>query len=378
MFGSCLCAGPAATDLAESSDEREIEALLAGLQPSWTFTGGATLAAGYKDNLLLGHSDPAASPFVRAGVEALLWRVPRGRIDYFGFVTAEYTRFTEEPRDRVGRKVGQEAEAFAGLEWRYRIPDRFSATFDVQGYHLDQVFDVSEVTGRRRIEALKVNGGKLASTVRWSPVRWAWVEISGSGDRQRFANGFNDADLTEGSARLGGSPARWLDLSVAGSRRRREFDRRPRMADFGDLPGLLQIRESEAEARIDTHFGTRAKWRTRTVALRREYRDNALGFLDFDQRGASQEVELSTERWLLRLDGAYRHKKYPHQTVGLGIDPPIAVREEVSGRLRVERKLSARWTLLLEAGHERSRSNDEVASYRANEGLLGARWNWEK
>jgi hypothetical protein len=48
------------------------------------------------------------------------------------------------------------------------------------------------------------------------------------------------------------------------------------------------------------------------------------------------------------------------------------------GEVRLERKLSARWTLVANYSWERSRSNDAIASYTVNEGLLGARWSWDK
>lgn len=381
MFGGCLFASFGAVPGAASADtltDREIEALIDGLQPDWTFSGGFSVGGGYKDNLLLSHAAPASSPFVRAGVEALLWRVPRGRFDYFGFVTAEYTRFTRTTTDNLGRKVSQEGEAFVGVEGRYRIPERLSLTLDLQGYYLDQVFDVSDASVARSIEALKVSGAKVVPALRWSPWRWVWAEAAGSADRQAFENGVNDGDIAEGSVRLGVAPTRWMDLSVGAIERRRNFDHRPRFAESGTLPGTLRIAEQERDVRLDTRFGERRKWSTRTRGLWREYRDNGLGFLDFDQYGAAQDVELSTDRWLFRVEGAYRHKEYPNQTVGIGIDPPRVIKEEVSARVRVERKLGRHWTLLLEYAHERARSNDVVTSYRANEGLLGARWNWEK
>ena len=66
------------------------------------------------------------------------------------------------------------------------------------------------------------------------------------------------------------------------------------------------------------------------------------------------------------------------QTVGLGIAPPARIKDEYNLEGRVERKLTDRWTIFAALTWERSRSNDRVASYRVNEGLLGVRWSWEK
>jgi hypothetical protein len=66
------------------------------------------------------------------------------------------------------------------------------------------------------------------------------------------------------------------------------------------------------------------------------------------------------------------------QTVGFGLAPPPRIKDEFLGELRVERSLGRRWTVLAGATWERTRSNDTVASYVVNEGLLGLRWSWEK
>jgi hypothetical protein len=59
-----------------------LAALLATLSP-WSTTASAHVGFGYKDNLLLSHEGEEGSAFARGGVEAFLWHLPRGRVDYF-------------------------------------------------------------------------------------------------------------------------------------------------------------------------------------------------------------------------------------------------------------------------------------------------------
>ena len=66
------------------------------------------------------------------------------------------------------------------------------------------------------------------------------------------------------------------------------------------------------------------------------------------------------------------------QTVGVGLNPAQRIRDEHEVELRVEKKVTARWSAIDGFRWERARSNERVASYAVNEGLLGARWSWEK
>jgi hypothetical protein len=54
------------------------------------------------------------------------------------------------------------------------------------------------------------------------------------------------------------------------------------------------------------------------------------------------------------------------------------VRDEFTGKFLLERKLGSRWTIFSSYSWQRVRSNDVVASYVVNEGLLGLRWSWDK
>jgi len=93
---------------------------------------------------------------------------------------------------------------------------------------------------------------------------------------------------------------------------------------------------------------------------------------------AAQGVGWTADDWLVGLEGSARRVEYDVQTVGARAAPPPRVRDDFAVQIRVERKLSPRWTAFAEYSWERNRCNDELASYSMNEGLLGIRWNWEK
>jgi len=358
-----------------------MQALLVAARPTWTVSASASAAMGYNDNILLSSTAPVGKAFGRVGVDSLLWHVPQAKIDYSAFVNATYTRYSSRLVDAQGDVVDHNTEAFAGLEWRFKQPDWFSFTLDGNGYLLDEVFDLTNFSGRRDVANLDVRGVKVGPTVRWSPWRWIYAEANAVTDWQRYAGGFNDATVHGGAARLGLKATDRIDVRGEVAEEHRAFrHRHPFDPDLRDsLPGLLAITQRTKEVRLTATLGHARHWTTTTRAGTQTYTDNALGDLDFHERHAAEEVEWSAGAWLVHAEGSARRKTYDHQTVGGGSNPPPQIKDEYEAQLRIERKLNAAWTVFTEYTWERSRSNDEeIASYRTNEGLLGIRWSWEK
>ena len=372
----------------------DIAALLAAQSP-WSASANLQTGFGYKDNILLSHTSAEGSSYALGGVEALLWHRPLARIDYFAFINAEETRYF------TSQVVHHEAQAFAQVEWRYRLGDTFKFSLDGQGYYLDQIFDVSDTDVRQVVAVLKVKGVTFGPTLRWTPVSWWWVEAQGIGKREfsppgdiisrSFDGGplpqTNEAQLTGasnrsggGTVRLGWRPSTRFEVSAEGIERWRDFDSRPQYdSDGRALDGtILKITEREGGLRFDVTWDAAARWKTTTRVSTLHYYDNGSGFFNYHQRKLEQTLEWTTDKWLVRLDGSARRLEFEVQTVGIGISPPARIKEEFIAQLRVERKISSRWTVFGEYDWERSRCNDLIAAYRVNQGLLGAKWSWEK
>ena len=363
----------APASVAEAELPADVAALLA-TPSAWTGTASLQTGFGYKDNIFLSHTGAESSTLARAGIEALMWHLPRGRVDYFAFVNAEETRYFTSP------DVDHEAQVFAQGEWRYRIGDVFKFTLDGQGYYLDQIFDVSDTEVKRDVAELKVAGATIGPTLRW--VFWpGWsIEVQGTGRREVYHDGLNNNRAGEGAVRLGWRPGTRFEGSVGGTGRQRDFDRRTQYDSGGRaLDGtLLKIAEREGELRCDVTWDAAARWKTTTHAGTLYYRDNGSGYFNYHQRKLEQTLEWTTDKWLVRLEGSARRLEFEEQTVGLGINPPARIKEEFIAQLRVERKISARWTAFAEYDWERSRCNDPIASYLVRQEMLGAKWSWEK
>jgi hypothetical protein len=163
-------------------------------------------------------------------------------------------------------------------------------------------------------------------------------------------------------------------------RRWRNFDSRAQYSAAGrELAGThLKIAEQEFEARADVTWDKAAHWQTMTRVNALDYRDNGSGYFNYGEHKVGQEVEWKSGDWYVRALGSISRVKFHVQTVGFGIDPPARVEDEFATELRVERKLGRDWTVFAEYNWTRTRSNDPIASYVVNEGLLGLRWSWEK
>lgn len=348
-------------------------ALLAPPSP-WSYSADVETAFGYKDNLLLSADGEERSALVRGSVEFLLLRLPGRAFDYSLFAQAGHTHFF------AGKAVNHEADAWVQSDVGYRFLDTFKFSLPVTGYYYDQVFDVSDSEVERIVAEMKVAGVMVGPTLRWAFHRKAWFEAQAVGERKRYDDGANDSAIGVGQLRLGWRLGERIEAQIAGGRRWRGFDERVRYNSAGRALAdtELKLSEREAEARVDVEWGADRKWRTstRVSALRR--RDNGSGFFSYDQTRVSHDVAWTSDPWLVRLEGSAEQLEFRVQTVGISIDPPPRIKEDYAARLRVERTLTERWTIFAEYSWERSRSNDPISSYSLNEGLLGARWSWEK
>jgi hypothetical protein len=358
---------------AKGSSLADLAAFLAA-QPKWSYSTAVKASYGYKDNLLLSFADEERSPFVRGSVDLLLLRMPTDRFDFSFFAEVEGTRYT------AGKAVKDDGKIWLRTEPGYHLGETLTVQLPVTGYYNDQVFDVSDTEVERLVAELKVTGVIVAPTVRWDLHPAWWVEAQAIGHRKRYDDHVNDGDVGEGALRLGWKRGDWLEVQLAGVQRWRDFKSRAQYTAPGrELPETqLKISEREAEFRVNVTWDEAARWETSTVVSLLHYRDNGSGFFNFREEKVAHELEWSSAPWRVRLSGSAGRVDFGVQTVGLGINPPARVRDEFVGELHVERKLSDRWKVFGGYIWERSRSNDPVASYTVNEGLLGVRWSWDK
>lgn len=361
---------PAATVAAPAA----APAFVLPVQSQWSMSATAEASYGYKDNLLLSGSARERSAFARGSLSFLLLRATTGRYDASLFAQVDGSHYFS------GTTVDHDAKAWTQTEFGYRFGDVLKVSLPLTGYYSDQVFDVSDTEVERLVAKLKVTGAMAGPLVRWTLHPAWWLEAQAVGETKRYADHSNDGGVGEGALRLGWKPGGRVELRFAALQRWRDYDHRARYTAAGrELAGTqLKIAEREYQLRGDITWDAAGRWRTLTRAGVMDYRDNGSGYFNFREYRAGHELEWKGDAWSARLGGEVKRIDFQVQTVGFGIAPPPRVKDEFRAELHVERKLGRSWTAIAEYTWERSRSNDAIASYVANEGLLGLRWSWEK
>lgn len=338
---------------------------------SW---GGFETGVGFRDNLLLSHAAEQRSGFVRGGVDATIWHPPSARFDYRATINATGRRYFST------QSVNHEEQVIALTTWSYRANNAFTFSVDGVGSYSHLLYDVSDTDVLLVVSEIKRSMGAFGPTVRW--VFWpTWfVEAQGAGRRETYPDGFNNRTIREGSLRFGWKPGTRFEASIAAKGWHRAYDIREQynVAGQGIDGTALAIREREVELRLKAKLDAAGRWEAVTRANGTKFSDNGSGFLDYRERSLDQEIDWTGDDWKVELSVAAKRREYGLQTVGVGVAPPPRVRDAFESFVRLERKLTPNWTAFAEYLWERNRSNDAIASYNLNEGLLGIRWIWEK
>ena len=370
-----LCAAAAVcTEGRAQTPPVAVPPLLLPVQSQWSMSATAESSYGYKDNLLLSGTGEERSAFARGSLSFLLLRATTGSFDSTFFGQIDGSRYFS------GTTIDHDAKAWTQTEFGYRFGDTLKVSLPLTGYYSDQVFDVSDTEVERLVARLKVRGGMAGPLVHWTIHPAWWLEAQAVGEAKRYADGSNDGRVGEGALRLGWKRGERVELRLAALQRWRGFDRRSCYTAAGrELTGTrLKIAEREYQVRADVTWDAAGAWRTMTRAGVLDYRDNGSGYFNFREHRLSQELEWKGAVWSARVAGTAKRMDFHVQTVGFGLAPPPRIKDEYQTEVHLERKLGRNWTAIAEYTWERTRSNDTIASYLANEGLLGLRWSWEK
>lgn len=342
--------------------------------PEWSWSAALESGVGYRDNLLLSSTAEERSGFLHAAAEFLFLRAPGRGLEASVFLQTEGRRFWS------GRTVRHEASAWLQAEPAWRPAPAWKWSLPLSAYYDDRVFDVSDTDVERLIAETRVAGLLGGPQLRWDFAdRWH-AEAQVAGDRVRYEDGVNDAEVVRGLFRIGWRPLPAWEAKAAVWQRARAYARRVQYSAAGRplLGTRLRAEETEGEISVAFRWGPAERWRAIGRVGGRRLGDNGAGYFDHRETRWEQQLEWSDDRWKLRAEVGLRALRFGVQTVGLGIDPPSRRRTELSGTLRVERHLAGDWSVIVLASREHVRSNDPLGAYRVNEGLLALRRGWER
>lgn len=366
-----IAGGPvlaAATDAASAAPASTAAPIV---DRAWELTGNFRTGVGFKENVLLSpiHSDDSA--FTRNEAEVFWWLLPTERFEAIAFTNVAHTRFhdsAENPR---------ELQAFAHGEARWFATPTMQATAVVEGYQLDQVFDLSASSSERVTEQLSVKGGLVSTVLRWDFLPRAWLEVKPTVQRDRYRDGSDDNNQQIGRATLGRS---WrdgrIDLTLSAQLLKRNYLYRPRFTAGGrPLFGTdLDFEQREGELNLTIVWDKARHWSTVTLVTTGNNRDNGERYFDYRRRSLRQELVWKNKPWRVRLVGRATRYDYDTQEADIGINPPKRLKEEYLGQLRVERRLTERAVVFADYTWERSRANVALTSYKVKTAVTGLDW----
>lgn len=336
----------------------ELRAELEALKPpAWQVGATVNLAAGWRDNPLLSAVAAEGRAFLRSQLETFLWQLPKGAWEGVAFLNGDVTRYLRPMPELAGEQAW-----FGHGELRWQPRPAVRATLSLQGYFQDQVFDLSATETERVVARLRVHGSVIGGEVRVapaSPVAFAALVQSHESRYRGYSEDFGEAKV---GGRLIWTPAPPVSLTVSLLSREREYDARPAYTLGGRPLAGTQLSLHQDEMEVKLQF-SRGRWTSATTVLGLENRDGGSGYFDYDERRGRWSLEWKKEPWRVALEASGVRYRYRVQTVGVGFDPPKRRRDDVEVTLRTERGLGPRWTLFAEAQAERSRSNEENASY---------------
>lgn len=339
--------------------------------PTWTYTTSVSLAAGYRDNILLSPTSPEGAALIRGEFEVMALKVPVRAWDGHFYVNAVESRFLSAAETDHERTVLVSAQA------RWQPAPSWTATLAVRGYHHDQVFDVSATEVQLATALLKLTGFSAGPAIRWTRGR-VWLEAAGTYRQDHYTGGIDGYEEGEGSLQSGLKLGRSVELSVVAARRWRDHDTREQFT-LGARPiagSHLRVEQREGGAKLSVGRPGSA-WKAGAAVLRQEHRDNGSGYFDYDREQWNAHVSWRRSRAEIRLSGSAARYTFPQQLIGFGIEPESRRKDEVRGALEANFQWTPQLALIAAGEAERSRSNDERSRFRMSGGYVGVRWDWD-
>lgn len=363
----------AAAGLCANDDEADDLAIPADLMDELlgtTVSAGLRGGAGFNDNVLLTDTGRIESAFLRTDLDLFVWRPPVQLTDVYWALTGSETQYLDAPSDARHERVW-----LTQAELRYAIGTYFKAGLMIQGYHQDQVLDLStsEIgTFRARLKVTGVTGGP---SLRWEIHKPWWFEVSAAWKLETYTGADENYDEPATVLRIGRNLGKRHDLSIAWSWKHRGYHDRTAYTIGGrPLEGTsLSTQWHQAELRLVSKWST--AWSTTLKLAGDRLRDSASGYFDYDHWRADIDVAWHREPWRVRLTGSHGVHDYTVQVAGTGFDPPAREIRQTRFELTAERKISGHFSVFTEACAERNHTNDPGGSYRLNTVFAGVSYD---
>ncbi len=338
----------------------------------WDFTAEASVAGGYKDNLLHSHINREASAFIETGLSSTISRSAADGTELSLLITGEDTRYPG------GRNVRKEQSVIVLANGRQSLAENWSIGLKPRYLYFDQVYDSSITETNLLSQPTKSQQFSISPDVRWEFVQHWFLGLEIPVMRQTF----NRADLDhywEGGPKfsLSYSYGPRSEITLSAWAYERFYDSRNQFDQTGaGVPGTHLRYRMEAIELENVHYFDRARhWRSRTRLEYLRNTDNGSDWFSYHQFLAAAQVRYRSKHWTAELAAKGIYYQYDRQLAG-----PAFVQKRHRTNLelhaRFERYFSQSWKIFAEYSHEQSFSNEILDDYGVNRGLAGVSWEY--
>lgn len=324
--------------------------------PSFEVRGGF----GYKDNVLLSHTNAQGSAFWMSGVEALVFRLPTDGWQFNCFLDATDVRYFN------AESVNNEQLILAAAELTKDWGSGWKSALGISYMYQNQVFDFS-TTYTNQSSVGVVRGHTL--TPLWKTrkdLRTLWVEAELSATRQILDAPLDSFWLLGPRATIGRNWGNGSEVTLAYQWSFTAYDSREQVSAAGlSLTNTsLAMQSHWTELAFTYNWDQKKRWRTVSRAGFEANLDNGSGFYNYYNYRFAQEIRFRPENWEVKARGGIGYYDYLTQTVGFA-DGAHRRKTMVVLGLSAEHKFTKYVKAFASYSWERSISNLEFDDYEA-------------
>jgi len=339
---------------------------------AWDKSFDIRTGVGYKDNVLLRHSNPPGSPFVASGLDASVIRLPIDGLQFYFFFTGDDYRYWH---DEAG--VDKEEVAIAVSEVQKDFGNGWNAGLNFEYAYQNQVLDVSSID--RDLSTAKVQGHRFTPRpfLRRDLTENWWMKLEWVATRQIFRQPLDSWWQVGPKFSLGHEFGNHSQVSIDYEVGRQFADTRTEATASGDpIPGTslnpLIIRMALEWRQT---WDANRHWRTTTKLVFDDFDDTGSRYFSFYRYQVSEQLRFQSKGWELsgKVTGSYYD--FPVQAVS-DTDPSKFQKAYLSVNLRAERTLTSFLKLFAEYEIEHARSNQPLDRYRVNTISGGMDWQF--
>jgi hypothetical protein len=333
---------------------------------SLTVRGGA----GYKDNILLAHTQTQSSVFTLTGIEAFLFRAPIDNWEFTSVISGEDRRYWQSA------DADKEQLFFGTAEVKRRFWERWKVGLAAQYFYNDQIFDASiteDIRLRIRAQSHRWSGGPLLAVELPQKRR---IELSANIVRLEFEELLDNS--WEGGPKLlfGQKYGNSSEITLTAAFRERSYEHRHAPGPAGTIIGKsLQYQQEDFEIGVKHNWDKERTWKSRVRLGLEINEDNGFGHFDYRKYRISKDLSFTKGSFEGIFAAKFLHYEFLTQRTLFG-DQARRL-SELDFSLRLKQGITRSMSLFIESEYEWVLATDSVERYRSASVWAGLEWSFE-